>query len=257
MTFSTATGLNKALPVYLHSSNPLINQTFLTLHLKWFTIFLRYDQKHRETKKVRPQGPVESHLRRQTEIQETLATGSGIDSTPQPGCLPVRFEQRLECRPGTPALPAEIFLDRDRAIIKRRVAGVPITVVVPAQGFDGVMVRIVPGATAGDIVATLVLKHPDSALSITLAETAHSDDLAVLWSRWAQVFNLPMLVCDLGGKVKPIEAFSAAPAAKPSPRRKMRLLTGRRPRFLNRRLSGRQTQAPAVHANEREIIARS
>ncbi|MCK7610715.1 DUF6101 family protein [Roseibium sediminicola] len=196
-------------------------------------------------------------MRRQTEQQETSATGTGIATMPQPGCLPVRFEQRLESRPGTPSLPAEIFLDRDRAVIKRRVAGVPVTVVVPAQGFDGVMVRIVPGAAAGEIVAALILKHPDSALSITLAETNHSDDLAVLWSRWAQVFNLPMLVCDLGGKVKPIEAFSAVPTAKPTPRRKLRLLTGRRPRFLNRRQPGRTAEATKVHANEREIIARS
>ncbi|WP_208988373.1 DUF6101 family protein [Labrenzia sp. VG12] len=196
-------------------------------------------------------------MRRQTEMQETAAIGTSASEAPQPGCLPARFEQRLESRPGTPSLPAEIFLDRDRAVIKRRVAGVPVTVVVPAQGFDGVMVRIVPGAAPGEIVAALILKHPDSALSITLAETEHSDDLAVLWSRWAQTFNLPMLVCDLGGKVKPIEAFSAVPAALPAPRRKLRLLTGRRPRFLNRRAPGRLSGAPAVHANEREIIARS
>ena len=66
-----------------------------------------------------------------------------------------------------------------------------------------------------------------------------------------------MLVCDLGGKVKPIEAFSAMPTAQPTPRRKLRLLTGRRPRFLNRRMPGKKAAAPAVHANEREIIARS
>lgn len=206
---------------------------------------------------VRPKGPVESHLRRQTEIQEMVATGAGAQAMPHPGCLPAHFEQRLETRPGAPSLPAEIFLDRDRAVIKRRVAGVPVTVVVPAQGFDGVMVRIVPGAAPGEILAALILKHPDSALSITLAETEKSDDLAVLWSRWAQVFNLPMLVCDLGGKVKPIEAYSAVPAAKPAPRRKLRLLTGRRPRFLNRRLPGKREPAATVHANEREIIART
>jgi hypothetical protein len=206
---------------------------------------------------VRPKGPVESHLRRQTEIQEQAATGAGINAMPHPGCLPAHFEQRLESRPGTPSLPAEIFLDHDRAVIKRRIAGVPVTVVVPAQGFDGVMVRIVPGAVPGEILAALILKHPDSALSITLAETEKSDDLAILWSRWAQVFNLPMLVCDLGGKVKPIEAYSAIPAARPAPRRKMRLLTGRRPRFLNRRLPGLKSDTAPVHANEREIIARS
>ncbi|PVB63081.1 DUF6101 family protein [Labrenzia sp. 011] len=176
---------------------------------------------------------------------------------PHPGCLPAHFQQRLETRPGTPALPADIVLDRDRAIIKRRVGGVPVTVVVPAQGFDGVMVRIVPGAAPGDIVAALILKHPDSALSITLAETETSDELAALWSRWAQTLNLPMLVCDLGGKVKPIDAYSARPSATPAPRRKLRLLTGRRPRFLNRRMPGRPAQDTAVFRNEREIIART
>ncbi|MCX2723842.1 DUF6101 family protein [Roseibium salinum] len=196
-------------------------------------------------------------MRRQTEIQETAATGIGAQEMPHPGCLPAHFQQRLECRPGTPSLPADIYLDRDRAVIKRRVAGVPVTVVVPACGFDGVMVRIVPGAAPGEIIAALILKHPDSALSITLAETENSDSLAVLWSRWAQTFNLPMLVCDLGGKVKPIEAYSAMPASSPAPRRKMRMLTGRRPRFLNRRIPGRMGENAANHGNEREIIARS
>lgn len=197
-------------------------------------------------------------MRRQTEKQEPAVTGIDGKIMPHPGSLPVRFEQRLESRPGTPSLPAEIFLDRDKTIIKRRVAGVPVTVVVPSSGFDGVMVRIVPGNAPGDIVAALILKHPDSALSVTLAETETSDDLAVLWSRWAQVLNLPMLVCDLGGKVKPIEAYSAVPGgAGPAPRRKLRLLTGRRPRFLNKRAVGRDPETQECHANEREIIARN
>ncbi len=119
------------------------------------------------------------------------------------------------------------------------------------------MVRIVPGEAPGEILAALILKHPDNALSITLAETERSEDLALLWGQWAQIFNLPMLVCDLGGKVKPIEAFSATPAASPAPRRKLRLLTGRRPRFLNKRRTGRGVAASASFAHEREIIARN
>lgn len=155
------------------------------------------------------------------------------------------------------ALPAEIILDRDKVIIKRRLAGVPVRVVAAISAFDGVMVRIVPGEAPGEIAASLILKHPDSALSITLAERAGSDDLAVLWSRWAQTLNLPMLVCDLGGDVKPIDAYSATPAGGPSPRRKLRLLTGRRPRFLNKRQPGRPAAACSMFINEREIIARS
>lgn len=195
-------------------------------------------------------------MRRQTENQMTIAAGKSVEAALHPGCLPIQFQQRLEARPGTTALPADILLDRENAIIKRRVGGVPVTIVVPVHGFDGVMVRIVPGAVAGEIVASLILKHPDSALSITLAETESSDELATLWSRWAQVLKLPMLVCDLGGAVKPIEAFRAMPAADPSPRRKLRLLTGRRPRFLNRRQLGSCQTARRNYAHEREIIAR-
>ncbi|WP_299480449.1 DUF6101 family protein [uncultured Roseibium sp.] len=196
-------------------------------------------------------------MRRQTEIQVPNTAGDNAETILHPGCLPVRFEQRLESRPGTPSLPAEIFLDQNRVIIKRRVAGVPVRVVVPSSAFDGVMVRIVPGSSPGNISAALILKHPDSALSITLAETETSDELAVLWSRWAETLKLPMLVCDLGGEVKPIEAFSATPAAGPAPRRKLRLLTGRRPRFLNKRAPGRTNRSRENFANEREIIART
>lgn len=196
-------------------------------------------------------------MRRQTENQMAIAPGMSADPVLHPGCLPVQFQQRLEARPGTQSLPADILLDRENTIIKRRVGGVPVTIVVPTNAFDGVMVRIVPGDVPGEITACLILKHPDSALSITLAETQSSDDLATLWGRWAQVLKLPMLVCDLGGAVKPIEAFQAMPAAAPAPRRKLRLLTGRRPRFLNRRQAGGYTSAPENYATEREIIARN
>jgi hypothetical protein len=195
-------------------------------------------------------------VKRQTENQMTQAAGIGTEQVLHPGCLPVQFQQRLEARPGTTSLPADIFLDREKAIIKRRVGGLPVTIVVPMHGFDGVMVRIVPGNTPGEILASLILKHPDSALSITLVETHSSDELATHWSRWAQVLSLPMLVCDLGGAVKPIEAFQANPAAAPAPRRKLRLLTGRRPRFLNRRQTGSLGKVSSSYAHEREIIAR-
>ncbi|MEM9030898.1 MAG: DUF6101 family protein [Pseudomonadota bacterium] len=196
-------------------------------------------------------------MRRQTEQQVPAAAGSNAETQLHPGCLPVQFTQRLESRPGTPSLPADIFLDQTRVVYKRRVAGVPVNVVVPITGFDGVMVRIVPGQMAGSIVTALILKHPDSALSITLAETENSDELAILWSRWAHTLKLPMLVCDLGGDVKPIDAYSATSSDRPAPRRKLRLLTGRRPRFLNKRSTGRKDATAANFAHEREIIART
>lgn len=195
-------------------------------------------------------------MRRQTEHQMTPATGDETTLALNPGCLPLQFQQKLPSRPGSVSMPADIFLDRSNTIIKRRVGGLPVTIAVPMHVFDGVMARIVPGDAPGQVVASLILKHPDDALSITLVETHTPDDMANLWSNWARVLNLPMLVCDLGGKVKPIEAYQAVPASGPSPRRKMRLLTGRRPRFLNRRRTGQISADLPIFNNEREIIAR-
>lgn len=174
-----------------------------------------------------------------------------------PGSLPLHFQQRLASPPGSVSMPADICLNRASTVIKRRIGGVPVTIAVPTNAFDGVMARIVPVDAPGLVTASLILKHPDEALSITLVETHAPEDLATLWTQWAKVLNLPMLVCDLGGKVKPIEAYQAAPSARPAPRRRMRLLTGRRPRFLNRRHTGRSCSRLPSFQNEREIIART
>jgi len=157
---------------------------------------------------------------------------------------------------GTPE-SSDIYLDRTQAIVKRRSAGVPLTVVVPMSMFDGVMVSVMPGESFGTVRAMLVLRHRDPALCITLAETDTPELLSTVWPAWSKHLGLPMLVCDLSGNVQPIEAFSVRQDAPPAPRRKLALLTGRRPRFLTRRKTGNGTAAVPVYRGEREISARS
>ncbi|SHL45282.1 DUF6101 family protein [Roseibium suaedae] len=154
--------------------------------------------------------------------------------------------------------PVDVHLDRTSVSITRHQAGAEnATVVLPVQSFCGVMVQITPGSTPGAIRAKLILKHTDPQLSVLLADTERAEQLAAAWPAWASALELPMLVCDLGGRVKPIEAYSANPAGQPAPRRKLALLTGRRPRFLVRRQRGAKEASLTVHRDEREIIARS
>ncbi len=153
-------------------------------------------------------------------------------------------------------MPGDIYLDAAQVIVKRRSAGVPLTIVVPMSMFEGVMVSVVPGDSFGTVKATLSLRHRDPALCIPLAETTSPESLSTIWTAWARRLGLPMLVCDLGGNVQPIEAYSVKREAPPAPRRRLPLLTGRRPRFLVRRITGRPAETMKIHSREREIIAR-
>lgn len=176
-----------------------------------------------------------------------------------PGCLPTTFSSSLLSNPESGALGsfAHIRLDKDSAIIERGNLGATSMVVLPMDVFNGVMVHVTPGGAPGSVSAKLVLKHADDALSIVLATTDQPEKLANCWPAWSKALDLPMIVRDMDGKIKPIEVFSALPSASPAPRRKFALLTGRRPRFLVRRHIGVNPTQRIVHRDEREIIARN
>ncbi|MBO0345873.1 DUF6101 family protein [Roseibium limicola] len=196
---------------------------------------------------------------RQTATDRTIGIGAGVQRTLDPGCLPVRFESHLAmegARAGQ-ANRCEVVLSNRDVTISTHNGPANGSVVVPIQSFAGVMVQITPGITPGCVTARLVLKHFDPALSVVLIETDQPEGLALSWPAWAESLNLPMLVCDTGGSVKPIEAFSAKPKSPPAPRRKMALLTGRRPRFLVRRRCGSKDRAQVVYRGERELISRT
>ena len=196
---------------------------------------------------------------RQTAYQAATEAGASREFPLDPGHLPLTFQGKAgSFSNGDRDLQTvEINLDRERVMINPVSSGTPSGTVVPVKTFAGVVVQIAPADQNGTVCAKLILKHPDEGLSVLLAETGNPEELAALWPAWSKSLGLPMLVCDLGGKVKPIEAYSARPSAGPAPRRRMALLTGRRPRFLVRRKTGSNEGARMIHRDEREIIART
>lgn len=196
---------------------------------------------------------------RQALQDRTFETGPEVLTLPDPSQLPSIFQSRMpDAFSGAfTGESIEVHLDRSHVTLRRAASDDAATVILPVQAFSGVMVQVEPGIMPGAIKARLILKHTDPQLSVLLAETERAEQLAAAWPAWASALELPMLVCDLGGRVKPIEAYSACPSGQPAPRRKLALLTGRRPRFLVRRQRGSAGSALPVHRNEREIIARS
>lgn len=196
---------------------------------------------------------------RQTAYEAATDAGASAEFPLDPGRLPLTFQSKAGTFSNDTAdvRTVEVHLDRERVTITSAASGAPAGAVVPVENFAGVMVQVAPADRNGTVCAKLILKHPAEGLSVLLAETGNPEELAAIWPAWSKSLNLPMLVCDLGGRVKPIEAYSARPSAGPLPRRKLALLTGRRPRFLVRRKTGSQSAARLVHSGEREIIART
>ncbi|EFO34494.1 conserved hypothetical protein [Roseibium sp. TrichSKD4] len=193
-------------------------------------------------------------MRRQTAHSEATGLEPGYKVLLEPGSIPLNFNQKNS---GS-SEDTQVYLDQDAAIFERTQNDLPLTVVVPMHLFEGVMVQVLPGEAPGEVIASLILKNKDPELSITLAETSQPEAFSRLWPEWSRALKLPMLVCDVAGDIKPIEAYSAKQDAPPAPRRRLAMLTGRRPRFLVKRAFTTQSSGSMyVHRDEREIIARS
>lgn len=170
-----------------------------------------------------------------------------------PRALPARFQ--LPAWTGAPAASAaaSVYLDRSGVVVKRRLAGLPMTVSLPHSAYDGVAVKLVCGET-GDLTATLELAHRDPLLTLPLAVGFPVEDAAEDWRQWCDLLDLPMLMVESDGKVMRIGPTESVAIGLPQPRRRTGLLTRRRPRFLVRRRPGSAGPYPVL-AGWREIIA--
>lgn len=178
--------------------------------------------------------------------------GSGRQERLDPFALPVSFATS-----DVSAGVRVIELHRERVVMRRSLAGMVMAINMPVSSYDGVALRMVPGAQGATVEVTL--EHKDPGLSLPLYESYEGDDAVAEWQSWSQALGLPMLVSDdeLGSHAA-YEQLGDVQVAKPRPRRRRHsALKRRRPVFLSRRKAGVVSDAPAVYRGECEIIARN
>ncbi|MGB3833359.1 MAG: DUF6101 family protein [Mesorhizobium sp.] len=132
-------------------------------------------------------------------------------------------------------------IDHRGAVIRRRLemSGIPAVIALPARVFRGVAARAMEDGD-GNVTVTLELLHDDPMLSVPLLVADDLDDVAADWRAWADAYRLPMLLVEADGVARTLEE-SLGVAIKTTPpreRRKGRISTTRRPRFLARRRTG-------------------
>lgn len=132
-------------------------------------------------------------------------------------------------------------IDHRGAVIRRtlEMSGVPAIIALPANAFRGVAARAMEDPD-GNVTVTLELLHNDPMLSVPLLVADDLDDVAADWRAWADAYRLPMLLIEADGVARTLEeSLGAAIKTLPAQdRRKGRVSTTRRPRFLARRRAG-------------------
>ncbi|MFM9858618.1 DUF6101 family protein [Pseudoxanthobacter sp. M-2] len=127
--------------------------------------------------------------------------------------LPHRFAAE-EGVVGNDAL-LSLVLDETHAVIRRRLSGVAMTMVIPVAAFRGVGVCI-----SDDLdEISFLLVHSDPGLTVPLGATDTVDEAARLLDGWSKALRLPRLFVDRDGIAAPIDAViaTAAPDAAPRP----------------------------------------
>lgn len=175
---------------------------------------------------------------------------------------PVQAEQAFRLNPFS--LPARyhpaaehtmaVYLDRSFAILRRQVAGCPLTVTVPIKMYRGVAIRYTTGSDGP--AAELFLAHRDPDLSVALSRIGDPEDSVADWQAWARLFGLPLLIEEDSGDLKPARTYVGSLAVGTTlDRRPHAQFADRRPRFLVRRKPGAKGSHKQIAG--REIIART
>jgi hypothetical protein len=165
-----------------------------------------------------------------------------------PDALPARWSV-----PAGQARDTAVYLDHCGVIVKRQMAGMPLTVSLPFRVYKGVAIRLKAGGDM-QMSASVELLHDDAALTLTLATTVDLDAAADDWQRWSQELSLPMLLIEPNGRVTQLGPPATVPFGKPSPRRRRGCLA-RRPRFLVRRKMGNTAAVPLVYRAFRVVTS--
>ena len=139
---------------------------------------------------------------------------------------------------------AAVYLDEAGIVLKRRLAGLPLTIALPLSAYRGVAVRVTEDE-GGRMVASVELWHDDPALGLPLTVTRDMEQAAIDWDRWSATLHLPLLMIEPDGRVTHVPRPPAIAMDRALPRRR-RAALARRPRFLVRRKVGRGGPMPVL-----------
>jgi hypothetical protein len=93
------------------------------------------------------------------------------------------------------------------AVMHRRQAetGLPLSVALPARTFRGVAARAMEDDD-GVVTVTLELLHANEGLCVPLLVAHDLDSVSNDWHRWAELFDLPMMLVEDDGIARTLEA---------------------------------------------------
>lgn len=190
------------------------------------------------------------------ETGGTIPAGSGRTTLRlDPFALPVRFPAHDA---GADGGTRQVELHRERVVMRRAVRGIPMAVGVPVDEFRGLTLRVVSFADGEPRAVAVVLEHRDPSLSLPLHVAEDGEDVVVVCKAWSRVLRRPLLTEPDPRPCRRVERLGALVTGGSGPRRNRRAaLKQRRPSILMRRKAGGGLDGAAVHAGEREIIARN
>ncbi len=147
---------------------------------------------------------------------------------------------------------SDIRIDRDKVLIRRELGGLPLTLTVPLSSYSGIGARATVNEISNESEYQVTLLHRDHALSIPLYSSTDLELTADYWEAWSNVLTLPLLMIDSDGTSRLARRrLSTCSKGEALPRRKLRALTGRPPRFLVSRKTGKPTRLQKILARSR------
>lgn len=154
---------------------------------------------------------------------------------------------RLEaCDPRSDNRRRIVEVAREGVSIRRAVAGVAMTLRIPANAYRGVALRIA-ALDDGRFRYEVKLTHRDPELAVSLAAGCDQSAIEAEWRAWVRFLRLPAFVGRAQGQDVEVNTDATDMALRlAAPRRRGRALNRRRPRFLTRRKMGRPQPAPAI-----------
>jgi hypothetical protein len=159
---------------------------------------------------------------------------------------------RIEaCDPRSDSGRRVVDLAREAVIIRRAVAGVPMAIRVASSAYRGVALQIT-GLEDGRFHYEVKLLHRDPDLSVPLDQGDDQAAAEAQWRDWVGFLGLPAFVGRTESGVVQVNIDGVDLARRlPSPRRRGRAVTSRRPRFLTRRKVGGAVPTEVVCADPR------